>query len=465
MTASLNPFLRDFWETPARYRVPYGGRASGKSWDAAGFAVFLASSYCVKFLCTRQFQNKIADSVYALIKMRAEEFDLAKQFKFTDNSIIHKRTGSEFIFYGIARNIDEIKSTEGIDVLWMEEAHLLTREQWNIIHPTIRKEGSQIWVIFNPRYQSDFVYQRFVVDPLPNSIIRKVNYTDNVFLSDEMLSVIETEKLENFENYQHIYLGVPRADSDSVVIKRSWIECAIDAHKKLGVEADGAGRIGFDVADSGDDKCATIYAKGCIAIWSDEWHGLEDELMKSCKRVYESALTRSASITYDSIGVGAMCGSKFDEMNKSRDLSIKYTAFNAGAGVVNPQGFYAKDRHEQIKNCDYFSKLKAQAWWLVADRFRNTFDAVKNGAKFDNCDLISIDSTMPNLEKLITELSTPKRDFDGDGRVKVESKADLKKRGIPSPNLADAFIMAFAPTGGAGPIKINSMALQNARKR
>jgi phage terminase large subunit len=463
MSASLNPVLKDFWTTPARYRVLYGGRASGKSWDAAGFAVFLASRYRVRFLCTRQFQNKIAESVYTLIKMRAEQFGLAEQFKFTDNSIIHLRTKSEFIFYGISRNIDEIKSTESVDVLWMEEAHLLSREQWDIIHPTIRKSGSQIWVVFNPRFSTDFVYQRFVVNPLPNSVVKLINYTDNRFLSADMLSVIKNAELEDFEEFQHIYLGVPRADSDRVIIRRSWLESCIDAHLALDIPPSGRSVIGFDVADDGADKCANVHAHGWVATWSDEWKGQEDELLKSCSRTYDAAVRCDAAIRYDSIGVGALCGSKFDELNQSRKRSISYAKFNAADGVYEPSRYYARDAQEKIKNSDYFSNLKAQSWWLIADRVRNTHNAIKNGEKFDSSELISISSKMPNLERILTELSTPKRDFDANGRVKVESKKDLSKRGVSSPNLADAFVMAFAPEP-VRPIKISASAIKRAKQ-
>ena len=93
-----------------------------------------------------------------------------------------------------------------------------------------------------------------------------------------------------------------------------------------------------------------------------------------------------------------------------------------------------------------FANLKAQAWWSVADRLRNTWDAVTNGTDYNPADLISISSTIDNLDQLITELSTPKKDFDGADRVKVESKKDLLKREVNSPDLADAFVMAFAPS-------------------
>lgn len=461
---SLNPALKDFWKAPARNRVLYGGRSSSKSWDAAGFAIFLSSNYKVRFLCTRQFQNKIAESVYTLLKIQAERFGIDHEFKFTDNSIIHRETGSEFIFYGLARNIDEIKSTEGVDIGWHEECHLMTEEQWKIINPTLRREGSQHWLIFNPRFASDFVYQRFVANPPPNTIVRHINYNENPFLSDTIRKVIEAEKLEDEERYNHIYLGHPMTDDDRVIIKRSWIEAAIDAHIKLGFEAQGRHVIGFDVADDGDDKCANVESHGSVALWCEEWKGGEDELLKSCSRTYSTARSREATIKYDSIGVGAGCGAKFDELNTEHQIRIKYSKFNAGDKVHEPERYYSITKQEKIKNKDFFSNLKAQAWWLIADRFRNTYDAVKNGTKYPEDELISISSAMPLLEKLKTELSTPRRDFDANGRVKVESKKDLAKREIKSPNIADAFVMAFAPETSQG-VKISSAALQNAMRR
>lgn len=461
--ATLNPCLREFWTTPARNRVLYGGRSSSKSWDAAGFAVFLASNYKVRFLCTRQFQNKIEESVYTLIKAQIERFGLTSQFKILDAKIIHKRTGSEFIFYGLWRHIDEIKSLEGVDVLWIEEAHNLTEGQWQILEPTIRKEHSQVWVIFNPKLSTDFTYKRFVVNPPPKTVVRKINYTENPFLSRTILDVIEAAQIEDPDEHAHIYLGEPRDDDDGVIIKRSWIQAAIDAHKVLGFKASGFKRIGFDVADSGNDLCANVAAHGSVVEWADEWKAQEDELLKSCTRTYSAARERGASILYDSIGVGATAGAKFKELNDGKPNPIRYEKFNAGAAVHMPEKLYQKP---DITNGDMFSNIKAQTWWLVADRFRNTFNAIRNGEKFRDDELISISSDCPKLDKLMDELSTPRRDYDGNGRVKVESKKDLAKPNreggaVPSPNLADAFVMCFSPTHKA-PMRISEDLLRRA---
>ena len=443
---SPNPVLRDFWLKPARNRVLYGGRSSSKSWDAAAFAVFLASKCKIRFLCARQFQNKIAESVYTLLKIQIERFGKSSEFKILDNSITHMRTGSEFLFYGLWRSIDEIKSLEGVDICWIEEAHNLTKEQWEILEPTLRKEGSQFWVIFNPRLSTDFVYRRFITNPPPDTVVRKINYNENPFLSSTIIKVIEAAKAADLDEYMHIYEGVPNDDDDDAVIKRSWLLAAIDAHKALNIEPLGHRRIGFDVADSGEDSCAMIEAHGPLATWSDQWKAKEDELLKSCTRVWATAREREDSVLYDAIGVGAGCGAKFNELNTGQAVAVSHSKFFAGGAVMKPDGDYARTG---VKNKDMFANIKAQAWWLVADRLKNTYNAVRNGQVFEVDEMIFIDSTMPNVDQLIDELSTPKRDFDNAGRVKVESKADMKKRDIASPNLADAFIMAFLPVSGA----------------
>lgn len=416
-------------------------------------AVFLAQAYKVRFLCCRQFQNKISESVYTLLKLQIERFGLTREFTVTENSILHKRTGSEFLFYGIWRHIDEIKSLENIDVLWIEEAHNLTQEQWEILAPTIRKEGSQIWIIFNPRLSTDFVYRYFILNTPPDTVVRKINYDENPFLSRTMLDLIEATKKEDYETYHHIYLGEPLEDSDGVLIKRSWITTCIDAHLKI-TPISGSWRggvtVGYDVADDGGDKNATATMDGSICIALDEWKGGEDDLHRSAARVKNTAVRFGAArIGYDTIGVGAATGAMLNEMGYHTHFK-----FNAGGAVAYPERWRDK---ENVKNKDFFANLKAQAWWSLADRFRNTFLAVTQDERYAADELISISSECDAklIDKLIDELSTPKRDFDNAGRVKVESKKDLAKREIPSPNIADSFVIANSVGITKQPMKIN----------
>ncbi len=458
----LNPCLKSFWlastapdGTPVRNRVLEGGRSSSKTHDAAGFAIFLAQMCKIRFVCARQFQSKIEESVYAILKQKIYDFGLQQQFRILDNKITHKRTGSEFVFYGLWRSIDEVKGLEGIDIMWIEEAHNLTEEQWAVLNPTLRKEGSQFWIIFNPNLATDFVWKRFVVNPPAGTLHRQINYVDNPFLSETIKRVIADAEAEDPEEFAHIYLGVPRDDDDNVIIKRSWIMAAIDLHKRLGVTPRGQRKIGFDVADAGKDKCATIEVHGVLAHKADLWKGREDELLKSATRVWHAADDVGAIVVYDNIGVGAAVGAHISAMNmdplNATRRNVEYVGFNAGGAVHLPEALYMGHK----PNIDHFSNIKAQAWWYVADRFRNAFVAdreQKEGkpCRFDPDDLIFIDSDMEHLTALIDELATPRRDFDRAGKVKVESKLDLsnpKRKGgpIPSPNLADAFIMAYAP--------------------
>ncbi|MBX2848919.1 MAG: PBSX family phage terminase large subunit [Acidiferrobacterales bacterium] len=438
--ASMNPALKDVWSKPSRIKVIYGGRGSSKSWDAAANAVRIARFTKIRFLCTRMFQNKIKESVYSLLKIQIERFNLQDEFEVLRDSIKHKKTGSEFLFYGLARNIEEIKSLESIDVCWIEEAHALTEDMWDILEPTIRKDGSEFWIIFNPKFVTDFVYQRFVVKPPRKAVLRKINYPENPFLSKTALETAEEKKAEDYERFKHVYLGEPRTDDDQVIIKWSWIEAAIG----FDLEASGKRVIGYDVADEGEDDSAIVMAHGSYVYGCDAWS--KGDVIESARKVYAIAQSEGAEITYDSIGVGAGSKAEFRQLAQNEYRTITAHGFNAGGAVSRPDSVYKEDK----TNKDHFANIKAQAWFTLADRFYNTYRAAVYGDEFPVDKLISINPDLPHLEELKFELTAPRREYDGNMRVKVESKKDMKKRGIKSPNIADALVMCFVPdqTGG-----------------
>lgn len=448
MQPTLNPNLREFWETrttgdnvPVRFRVLYGGRMSSKSHDVAGMAIARANFQQERFLCLRMYQNRIADSVYTLLKDKIEYFGLSRNFNIFTDAIEHKKNGSLFRFYGMARNLDDIKSFEGATVSWIEEAHNLTEPMFDLIRPTVmRNDGAEIWVTFNPRLSSDFAYKKLVLNPPNGTLTRQINYDENPFLSTTALADIESAKLEDYEKFQYIYLGVPRDNDDSVVIKRSWLQSAIDAHLTVQPSSgtwEGSAVVGYDVADSGNDKNAVVVMSGSICKYADEWQAGEDELRESSAKVKNVATTFTAlTIGYDSIGVGAGTGSHLNSLGWKHHFK-----FNAGGAVADPKKYYSNTK---IVNNDFFSNLKAQMWWTIADRLRNTHISVTKGSQFSADQMISLSSDINSkiLDKLVDELSTPKRDFDNNGKVKVESKKDLAKRDIESPNVADAFVIA-----------------------
>ncbi|PYZ35395.1 PBSX family phage terminase large subunit [Enterobacter cloacae complex sp.] len=422
-----------------------GGRGSGKSWTIARLLVEISRRGCYRFLCARELQNSISDSVIRLLDDTINREGYASEFEVQRASIRHLVTGSEFMFYGIKNNPTKIKSLEGIDICWMEEAEAVSKESWEILIPTIRKPGSEIWVSYNPKNILDDTHQRFVIAPPDDICLLTVNYTDNPWFPDVLRLEMEECKRKDYDLYLHIWEGEPVADSDMAIIKPSWIAAAVDAHLKIGFEASGRKRIGFDVADEGEDSNATTLAHGSVVTDCQQWN--KGDVITSADRVKNYAEeVRASEIVYDSIGVGA--GVK---AHLKRVCRIPATGFNAGESVFKPEAKYAEGK----TNKDMFSNIKAQAWWGVRDRFYNTWRVVKHleanpddrdfVKQFSDDQLISLSSGIKQLEYLKAELSRPWVDYDNNGRVKVESKKDMKKRGIPSPNMADSLIMAFAP--------------------
>ncbi len=357
-------------------------------------------------------------------------------------SIRHLITGSEFMFYGIKNNPTKIKSLEGIDICWMEEAEAVSKESWEILIPTIRKPGSEIWVSYNPKNILDDTHQRFVISPPDDICLLTVNYSDNPWFPEVLRLEMEECKRKDYDLYLHIWEGEPVADSDMAIIKPSWIAAAVDAHKLLGFDIAGEKRVGFDVADEGEDSNALTLRHGSVAVDVQDWD--KGDVIESANRVNLYAEQQQADeIIYDSIGVGAGVKAQLGRIAK-----VNVQGFNAGGAVLHPDSEYMAGK----KNKDMFANIKAQAWWHVRDRFYKTWRSVEARKADPNChleyqpdELISLASSIPKLEYLKAELSRPWVDYDGNGKVKVESKKDMKKRGIPSPNMADSLIMAFAP--------------------
>lgn len=387
-------------------------------------------------------QNSISDSVIRLLDDTINREGYQAEFEVQRASIRHLFTGSEFMFYGIKNNPTKIKSLEGIDICWMEEAEAVSKESWDILIPTIRKPGSEIWVSYNPKNILDDTHQRFVIAPPDEICLLTVNYSENPWFPDVLRLEMEECKRKDYDLYLHIWEGEPVADSDMAIIKPSWIAAAVDAHKLLGFDIAGEKRVGFDVADEGEDSNALTLRHGSVAVDVQEWD--KGDVIESSNRVNLYAEQQHADeIIYDSIGVGAGVKAQLGRIAK-----VNIQGFNAGGAVLHPESEYMAGK----KNKDMFANIKAQAWWHVRDRFYKTWRSVEARKADPNCtleykpdELISLSSSIPKLEYLKAELSRPWVDYDGNGKVKVESKKDMKKRGIPSPNMADSLIMAYAP--------------------
>ena len=194
-------------DDPCRYKVMYGGRAAARSRTISGKLLIRALQSKIRVLCTRELQKSIKQSVHKLLSMQIDRYGLTKYFNITDATIT-SAIGSEFIFMGVRHNAEEIKSTEAIDICWIEEGHSLTEASWDIIDPTIRQEKSEIWVSFNTRFKFDHVYQTFVVKtPPPSSWVVKTSHHDNPFFPDVLKQQMLVMQERDYEKYLHIWEG------------------------------------------------------------------------------------------------------------------------------------------------------------------------------------------------------------------------------------------------------------------
>lgn len=192
---------------PKRYKVYYGGRGSGKSWSFALALLLKGMEAPIRVLCARELQISIADSVHKLLADQIHNNEKLNAFYTIQNTTIKGPNGTEFIFKGMKHNATEIKSTEGIDIAWVEEAEKVSDNSWELLIPTIRKSGSEIWISFNNKQPTDATYRLFVAHSRNDAIVKKVSWRDNPFFPEvlhrEMLHLKRTDE----EAYLHIWEG------------------------------------------------------------------------------------------------------------------------------------------------------------------------------------------------------------------------------------------------------------------
>lgn len=199
------------FDTDWREAGVWGGRFSMKSHTVARVLLIRARASKVRILCCREFQNSIAESSHQLLSDLIKQYGL-NDFEITDKSIINKITGSDFIFKGLWNNEQSLKSIEGIDIAWVEEAQTITKASLEVLTPTIRKDGSQIIYTYNRLTVSDPVHVRLVEEGRPNTLLINVNYdvADKYgFLPDVIKQEIEDDRLKRPILYKQKWLGEP----------------------------------------------------------------------------------------------------------------------------------------------------------------------------------------------------------------------------------------------------------------
>jgi phage terminase large subunit len=217
MGYTLPPKLEPFEKTPARYKVAYGGRGSGKSWGVARLLLDFGTRSRLRVLCAREIMRTISESVHQLLRDQISELGLSGFYTVTDNAI-RGANGTEFYFAGLrTQDAHKLKSYEGVDICWVEEAQVVSKRSWDILLPTIRKPLSEIWVTFNPELDTDETYQRFVANPPEQSVVVKMNYGDNPWFPEVLELERRTLLARDPEAHRNVWEGECRSAVEGAI--------------------------------------------------------------------------------------------------------------------------------------------------------------------------------------------------------------------------------------------------------
>jgi PBSX family phage terminase large subunit len=218
LPAKMRPFL-----SPMRHKVARGGRGGGKSWAVARILLARGVSEPIRWLCAREVQKSIKDSVHKLLADQAQAMGLGEFYE-VQRDCIKGANGTEFLFAGLQdHTVDSIKSYEGCDGAWIEEAHSVSERSAEVLIPTIRKPGSELWWTYNPDQAEDYVHQRFVVRGDPNAVVVEINWRDNKWFPPELELERQQLKAINDDLYQHVWEGQCRSLA-GLLFKRTWFK-------------------------------------------------------------------------------------------------------------------------------------------------------------------------------------------------------------------------------------------------
>ena len=421
---------------PRRYKVLYGGRGSGKTWAVAQALVIAAARRKLRVTTAREFEATLDESAKRTIELMIQRLGLQARFDVRAR-FIRGRNGSLFAFRGIERNRDSIRGWEDVDIVWCEEAQRLSQETWEILVPTIRKPGSEIWITFNPVNRSDIVWRTFCTGSPPrDAFIRKINFLDlperwrSAELEEERLRCLEDEP----DRYRHIWLGEPDDEgAERHVLPFARLE---EARRMWKPEYEsGIPFMGYDIADAGADWNSMVLRKGPVITRVERWQGATTG--QSTWRVHNACIEEGArACYYDVGGVGAGARSEFARIRPA------YSAVpvHFGGKVGGPDRRYSA----RVTNADFFRSRNAQMAWTLRLRAENT-RKLASGENIDPQRCLFIRPDIPRIEAFMAEMSQPTWD-DGAGKIRIEKAED----GEPSPDRFDAASLAFAIDSNSG---------------
>lgn len=324
-----------------RYKVAYGGRGGTKSWGFARALLIAATERPLRIVCARETQKSIADSVHHLLDSQIQALGFRGFFEVQRDKIIGIN-GTEFVFVGLHHNIDNIKSLEGADIVWVEEAQTVSKNSWDKLVPTIRKDGSEIWVSFNPELDTDETWRRFVISPPTDSKVVRLGWRDNPWFPGVL--DIERRDMQRMDpaGYRNVWEGETRSSVEGAIYAQE-IQAAMDS-KRIGkvsrdrtLPVDTYWDLGFG------DKTAIWFAQAvdgwyrCVDYLEDAGHTIEWYLIQLQQKGYLYGIDWLPHDAVDTIIHRNLAGG-------DRSRSIEMLMRNAGRNVRIAPKLHVADR-------------------------------------------------------------------------------------------------------------------------
>ena len=385
-----------------RNKLYYGGRAGGKSFAFADCLLLLGRTKKLFIACVREVQNSIKDSVYKLLKDRCDHYEF-DDYRFFEDRIENIVTGTRFVFKGLKdQNKQNIKSLEGVDICWIEEGQSITKDSWDVLNPTIRKKGSQIWVSMNREEENDPIWVAIASNPDERTYVGKVNYYDNPYCPEEMKYLAEKCKAEDYDDYLHIWEGEPVQQGNTKLI---GVKAVKEAFVPKISETTSPLIIGLDVARFGDDSTVFCFRKGRLCLKFETYR------------------------KKDNVEVANIATNLIKELHPAR-LFVDDTGVGGGVtDILKDRGF-----GQIVRGINFQSKA------INEEMYNNRRAEMWDGIRLWLQDTVQL----PKDDSLLDELCTVNKKYDGRGRLQLESKADVKERLLRSPDKADALALTFA---------------------
>lgn len=398
IAAAFKPLLTE----PKRIKFYYGGRGGGKSYAFADSLLLMGRMRCLFIACLREIQDSIKESVYKLLCDRIKYYDL-RDYKIWEDRIENKLTGTRFIFKGLRdQDAQKIKSLEGVDIAWIEEGQSISKKSWEILEPTIRKDGSEIWISMNREEETDPLWVLVGNKPDERTLVRKVNYYDNPFCPQELKLQAEKSKRENYDDYLHVWEGEPVQQGNTKLIGGQAVKKAFEPKMD---NSTSPLIIGLDIARFGDDTTVFCFRKGR---WCYRFDTYTHKDMVEVANIATNFIReyRPARLFLDDGGVG---GGVYDIL-KDRGLGEVVRGVNFGGNAIDDERY---------------ANRRAEMWDCVREWLTQVVQ-------------------LPSDDRLLDDLCAVNKKYDRRGRLQLESKEEVKKRLGRSPDKADALALTFA---------------------